>query len=337
MWIYNLNLNEIREILVKNGFKEFVSNQVFQWLYQKTENNVDNWSNISKNNRERIKKIFNLGYIDIREKSADGEGTKKYLFELSDRKRIESVLIREKNHYTFCISTQVGCALGCKFCATGKMGLIRNLSSGEILNQILLLKKELNDYKGKINLVFMGMGEPLLNYDNLRKSLNIITDENGIMISQKNITVSTAGILENIKKLESDFPNIKISFSLNASSQQMREYLMPVSKKEKLEDILNYLKNRERKHRITFEYVLIKGVNDRIKDAKNVVKLIKGIKSKINIIPYNENELINFETPDNEVVEKFQQYLIDRGFTVIVRWSKGREIKSACGQLATKT
>jgi len=337
MWIYNLSLNEIKEILVKNGLREFVSNQVFQWLYQKIENDVDNWTNISKNNREKIKKIFNLHYINIREKLEDREGTKKFLFELSDKKMIESVLIREKNHYTFCISTQVGCALGCKFCATGRMGFVRNLSSGEILNQILLLKKELNDYKGKINLVFMGMGEPLLNYNNLKNSLKIITDENGIMISQRNITVSTAGILENIKRLESDFPNIKISFSLNASSQKMREDLMPISKKEKLDEILNYFKNTKRKHRITFEYVLIKGVNDKIEDAKKIVKLIKGIKSKINIIPYNENELIDFETPDKEVVDKFQEYLINRGFTVIVRWSKGREIKSACGQLAAQT
>lgn len=336
-WIYDLSLNELKNEIKILGLRDFIADQVFQWIYQKNCQDIKLWSNINKYNRELFIKKYNITLNRLINKQKDREETKKFLIELEDENRIESVLIKEKNYYTFCISSQVGCALNCAFCATGKMGFIRNLSSGEILSQILILKKEIDDYKGKINIVFMGMGEPLLNYENLKKALSIITSEKGAKIPSNNTTVSTAGVLKYIKQIEMDFPNIKISFSLNASDNKAREQLMPISKKENLSDILDHFKNFKRKHRITFEYVLIKDINDSIKDAKKVSQLLKGILCKINLIPYNENTNIDFKTPSKKNIEAFKEYLCLNGYTVILRWSKGKDIKSACGQLATQT
>ncbi len=332
--IFDLTYVEVRDILLREGLKSFVADQLYTWIFKKGKTDTEYWLNISKKNREKIKSLFDLNLEKIEKQSGDSEGTNKVLIGLSDGMKVESVLIKEKKHYTFCISSQVGCGLGCKFCATGRMGFKRDLTSGEIVSQVLILRKMLKDFKGKINLVFMGMGEPLLNYENLKKSLYIITDSMGIGVSPRNITVSTAGIFKYIKLLEKDFPKIKLSFSLNASDAEMRKSLMPVSKNEGLSGILEYFSTKKRKHRITFEYVLISGVNDRIEDAKKVSTLLRKISCKINIIPYNENEFIPYKTPSEEKVNAFSEFLAKKGFTVMVRWSKGKDIKSACGQLA---
>jgi 23S rRNA (adenine2503-C2)-methyltransferase len=332
--IFDLTFTEIQAELIKAGFKSFVADQLYTWIYKKGKTDSESWLNISKQNREKIKSLFEISLEKVEKQSGDNEGTNKVLIGLNDGMKVESVLIKEKNHYTFCISSQVGCGLGCKFCATGRMGFKRDLTSGEIISQILILRKMLKGFKGKINLVFMGMGEPLLNYENLKKSLQIITDPKGIGVSPRNITVSTAGILKYIKILEKDFPKIKLSFSLNASNAQMRKDLMPVSRKEDLSGILEYFRTKKRKHRITFEYVLIRDVNDRTEDAKKVSVLLQKIPCKINVIPYNENEFIPYNTPSEEKVDAFSEFLAKKGFTVMVRWSKGKDIKSACGQLA---
>lgn len=332
-WIYDLSYNELQKDIENIGLKKFVSEQLLQWLLQKNINESEKWVNISKKSRELILENYNVELNKIIKCEQDKSGTKKLLIELEDGSRIESVLIREKNRYTFCISSQVGCALGCRFCATGKIGFKRNLSPGEIISQVLLLKKEIACYSGKLNLVFMGMGEPLLNYENLKKALIMITDPKGMKISPRNITISTSGIIKNLKLLEDDFPGVKISISLNGPDDRIREDLMPVSKKEKLGNLINYLKSRTRKHRITFEYVLIKGVNDSMENGRKIVKLLRGIPCKINIIPYNENRFIDFKTPAEAKVDEFAEYLASKGYTVMVRWSKGKDIKSACGQL----
>ena len=339
IWIYDLTCEQLKNALFIAGMKPFVTDQVFQWLYGKNQPDIAEWLNISKTNRSTLAQTYDTKPITAIDISKDDQGTKKILFQLADNYRVESVLIKEKTHYTFCISTQVGCALKCSFCATGAMGFKRDLTAGEILCQVLMLKKELVQYTGKINLVFMGMGEPLLNYDNLKQAIEIITAEKGIGISPRNITISTAGILENIIRFETDFPRVKISFSLNGSSSAMREELMPISKKEKLTDILNYFRSTagQRKHRITFEYVMLKGINDSLKDAAKIVKLLHGIPCKINLIPYNPTAAIAYKTPDVKTVEAFDDYLHSKGHTVIVRWSKGKNIKSACGQLAAET
>lgn len=335
-WIYDLTYDQLKEEIIALGLKTFAVDQVFQWLYEKNTQDINAWSNIGKTNREALIEAYDTMLDNIIGYDEDGQGTQKFLFELKDHLQVESVLIKEKDHYTFCISSQVGCALHCQFCATGRMGFRRNLTPGEILSQVLALKKELTGYTGKINLVFMGMGEPLLNYENLKQALEIITHEKGIGISPRNITLSTVGILEKLRLFEQDFPRVKISFSLNAPDSSLRETLMPVSIKEKLGTILEYFRSTAagRKHRITFEYVLLKGVNDSPEDAVKIVKLLHGIPCKINLIPYNKIEHMAFDTPEPGSVEAFGDFLHSKGFTVIIRWSKGGGIKSACGQLA---
>jgi 23S rRNA (adenine2503-C2)-methyltransferase len=333
-WIYDLSYDQLYAELITKGLKPFTAGQIFQWLYAKNIQDIQLWSNISKSNREHLSKFYDTSLNDVIDVTGDEEGTGKMLIKLKDGHKVECVLIKEKDHYTFCLSSQVGCSLGCKFCATGTMGFTRNLSSGEILSQLLLLKKRIPDYTGKLNLVFMGMGEPLLNYENLKHALNIITAEKGTSISPRNITVSTAGILKKLKALEHDFPRIKVSFSLNAPGVEQRKEVMPVSNTQPLPEIMEYLRNHQRKHRITFEYVLLKGVNDSLKDAGKLAALLRGFPCKINLIPYNENKGLPFKTPDTKTVDNFSEFLHKNGYTVVVRWSKGRGIGSACGQLA---
>jgi 23S rRNA (adenine2503-C2)-methyltransferase len=334
-WIYEFTLKDLISELRLLNIKDFVADQIFHWVYQMGNRNIDLWTNLSKINRNILKKKYEVDLNPVIEFREDETGTKKFLIQLRDLQRIEAVLIKEKKHYTFCLSTQVGCPLQCKFCATGQMGFKRNLSMGEILSQILLLKEEIADHKGKINLVFMGMGEPMLNYENLKRALLIITSVKGMGISPKNITVSTAGILRGIKQFEKDFPNVKLGFSLNAPDGSLREKLMPVSKKEKLKEIMKYFRNTNRTNRITFEYVLIDGINDSIGDASEIARLLQGIPCKINVIPHNRVKGISFRAPQKSVIHKFNEILCKNGFTAIVRWSKGDKIDSACGQLST--
>ncbi len=336
-WIYDYSYEELKHAFKDLGFQAFVTDQIFLWLYLKNIQDIDNWSNISIKNRETIKHHFDTNLTPVQTLEKDGHGTHKFLFSLQDGHAIEAVLIPEKHHYTLCISTQVGCPLKCAFCATGTMGFKRNLTAGEILSQILAIKKEIPDYTGKLNIVFMGMGEPLLNYDNLKKALAVMTSPKALTISPRNITVSTAGILEKIKQLELDFPKIKISFSLNAPDSETRETLMPISKTEPLVAILNYFRQNDRKYRITFEYVMLRDITDSMEDAKKIISLLRGIKCKINLIPYNENAAFSYKTPDERRVDEFGEYLSQKGYTVMVRRSKGKSIKSACGQLATGT
>jgi 23S rRNA (adenine2503-C2)-methyltransferase len=332
-WILERNLTELQEELRAAGFRDYTARQVFQWLYQKNSQEPAVWSNISKTDREKLSGLYDWNCRPVLSSQSDNQGTRKLLIGLADGLKIETVLIREKDHYTFCLSTQVGCALACRFCATGTMGLRRNLSAGEIISQVLTLKKELGEYSGQLNLVFMGMGEPLLNYDNVSLALQRIISPDGMGIPPRHVTVSTVGILENLKKLEQDFPQVKIAFSLNAPSSALRSELMPVSRRENLDGLLTYFRGKKRRQPITCEYVLLHGVNDAPAQAKELVRLLHGIPVKINLIPYNENPALPFQRPDEIAVEKFRSELIRRGMTVITRWSKGQNIRSACGQL----
>jgi len=333
-WILERQLAELKEELRAAGFRPFTARQVFQWVYHKNNQTPSAWSNIGKADRERIADLYKCDCRPVLESRSDDQGTRKFLIGLADGLKIETALIREKDHYTFCLSTQAGCALACRFCATGTMGFRRNLSAGEMLTQVLILKKELGEYSGKLNLVFMGMGEPLLNYDNLARALRMISEPDGLNISPRHVTVSTAGILENLKKLEDDFPLIKIAFSLNAPTADLRAELMPMSLRENLDGLLAHFREYKRRQRITFEYVLLRGVNDSMAQARQLVRLLHGIPAKVNLIPYNENPALPFQRPDETAVEKFRTVLLEKGMTVITRWSKGQSIRSACGQLA---
>ena len=333
-WILERQLTELQEELRAAGFRNYTACQIFQWLYQKNSQEPVAWSNISKTDREKLSGLYDWNCRPVLSSQSDNQGTRKLLIGLADGQKIETVLIREKDHYTFCLSTQVGCALACRFCATGTMGFRRNLSAGEIVSQVLTLKKALGEYAGKLNLVFMGMGEPLLNYDNLSLALRRIIAVDAFNISPRHVTVSTVGILENLKKLERDFPQVKIAFSLNAPNNDLRMQLMPISQCEGLDCLLGYFRGKKSRQRITCEYVLLRGVNDSPTQAKELVRLLHGIPAKVNLIPYNENPALPFKRPDETAVEKFRSELVNRGLTVITRWSKGQSISSACGQLA---
>ena len=287
-WILERQFNELKNELGAAGFRAFTARQVFQWVYQKNNQTPAAWSNIAKADRERIAELYDCACRPVLERRGDDQGTRKFLIGLADGLQIETVLIREKDHYTFCLSTQVGCALACAFCATGTMGFRRNLSSGEMLTQVLTLKKKSGEYCGKLNLVFMGMGEPLLNYDNLARALRTITDREGLAISHRHVTVSTAGILENLIKLEKDFPQVGIAFSLNAPTAGLRGELMPVSRRESLDGLLAHFREHKRRRRLTCEYVLLGGVNDAPAQARQLVRLLHGIPVKVNLIPCNE-------------------------------------------------
>ena len=333
-WILERNLTELQEELHAAGFKDYTARQVFQWLYQKNSQDPAVWSNIGKADREKLSGLYDWNCRPVLSSQSDDQGTRKLLIGLADGQKIETVLIREKDHYTFCLSTQVGCALACHFCATGTMGFRRNLSAGEIISQVLILKKELGDYSGKLNLVFMGMGEPLLNYDNLSLALRRIIAVDALAIPPRHVTVSTVGILGNLKKLERDFPLVKIAFSLNAPNNDLRSELMPISRRESLDSLLANFRQQKRRQRITCEYVLLRGVNDAPDMARKLAQMLHGIPAKVNLIPYNENPNLPFQRPDETAVEKFRSELVSRGLTVITRWSKGQNIRSACGQLA---
>ena len=333
-WILERQYAELKEELGQAGFRPFTARQAFQWIYHKNSQDASAWSNIAKGDREKIAALYECNCRPVLDSQVDDQGTKKFLIGLADGLKIETVLIREKDHYTFCLSSQAGCALACRFCATGTMGLRRNLSAGEMLTQVLSLKKELGDYAGKLNLVFMGMGEPLLNYENLARALRSISEPDGLNISPRRITVSTAGILDSLKKLEHDFPLVKIAFSLNAPTPLLRSELMPVSRRESLDGLLAWFRGHKRRQRITCEYVLLQGVNDSPAQARQLARLLHGIPAKVNLIPYNENPALPFRRPDEAAVENFRAELLERGLTVITRWSKGQGIRSACGQLA---
>jgi len=329
-------LEELEELLGKSGEKKYKSRQIAKWIYNKGVRSFEQMTDIS---RELRRKLSEIAYIDrlqlVKKKTSQIDKTEKFLFKLFDGKNIETVLMRDKERVTVCVSTQVGCALHCIFCATGKMGYERNLSAGEIVDQIICVKEHLEENEKITNVVIMGMGEPLLNYDNTIKAIKIIRSELGLSISAKKITLSTAGIVPGIYRLAEEGLKIKLALSLNAPSDGLRKKLMPVAKKYPLLKILEALKYYARINdvRITFEYILIRDINDSEEQAKDLAKLVRGIPCKINLIPYNPIRNCPFKKPDEETLLKFRDILYPRAPAVTLRKSKGEDIQAACGQL----
>ncbi len=271
--------------------------------------------------------------IVSREKSADG--TEKFLLRLADGRQIEAVFIPDTPSMTFCISTQVGCAMACAFCLTGKMGLVRNLTAGEIAGQVRVLAAALDMLDRKFNIVLMGMGEPLHNYDETMRALRILNDEHGLAISPRRVTLSTVGLLPALERLAREplMPNLAIS--LHAPTDRLRAELVPLNRRYGVAEIIDACKRFPlgKRNRITFEYVLLAGVNDSAEDAGRLARLLSGVKSKVNLIPLNAAPGIPFERPSDEAVDRFAKVLADRGILVSVRKSRGRDIRAACGQL----
>jgi len=331
-----LSLQELEEFVAQLGEKKYKARQLFKWIYAEGLTDFREMSDLSKNLRAKLK---DLAYVRSLEKlksvKSKDQSCEKFLFGLEDKERIESVLIREDRRITLCVSTQVGCALSCLFCATGKMGFKRDLTSGEIVDQIISIKRHLTPEEKITNVVIMGMGEPLLNYEHTLKALRIIKSELGPGFASRKITLSTAGIVPRIQQLAEEGLKIKLAISLNAANDELRSRLMPINKKYPIRRLLEAAKfyAHETDQRMTFEYLLINGVNDSKKDALDLSKLVRGVSCKINLIPYNHVRGIPFQKPDEEKIKNFRDVLYPRCPAVTLRMSKGEEIQAACGQL----
>jgi len=336
--IKNLSVAELEERVIELGEPRFRARQIAEWLYQKSAESFDEMTNLPKAFRDKLDKKFMINSLSPSAVEKASDGTRKFAFELTDGNRIESVLIPWEDRLTLCVSSQAGCKLGCKFCLTGQGGFTRNLESGEIVDQIITVRRTLDAEQHLTNLVFMGMGEPFNNYDNLVKALTIITSEKGIGISPRRITVSTVGVIERMKEFgELDLANLAIS--LNAADEKTRSLIMPVNRRYPIAKIIaacrEYpLRPRER---ITFEYVLLAGVNDSVENARKLAGLLNGIPCKINLIPFNEFPGAEFKRPGRDAVERFRETALKQGIDIFVRRSRGQEISAACGRLGGKS
>ena len=327
-------LEELRIFLAQIGQKPFRAKQVYEWMHKKQAVSIDEMTNLSKELREQLKQECTYTVLKkVQVQVSKLDGTRKYLFGLADGNVIESVLMRYKHGNSVCISSQVGCRMGCRFCASTIDGLVRNLTSGEMLEQIYRIGEEIGERIS--NVVVMGSGEPLDNYDNLVKFITMLTDANGLNISQRNLTVSTCGLVPQIRELATHQFQMTLALSLHASSQEKRRELMPVANKYDLKDVLeacdDYFEKTGR--RITFEYSLVGGVNDTDEDVEQLVRLLHGKNCHINLIPVNPIKERDFVQSARPVVEAFQKKLQAHGITATVRREMGRDIDGACGQL----
>jgi len=334
----NLAVSELRDLIGSLGKEKYRTIQVLKWLYPLRVESVDEMTNLSKSFRSELDQIsFISGLLPLRIEEAK-DGTKKLLFQLDDGHRIESVLIPDKTRLTLCVSTQAGCAMGCRFCLTGRAGLKRSLTTSEILNQILAAYRIVSGHVSITNIVLMGMGEPLANYENTLKAISLMTCRDALKFSSRRVTLSTVGLVPEIDRLANEGIPFQLAVSLNASNEETRNLLMPINRRYPLKELLAACRRfpLRPRARITFEYVLVESVNDSIQNAKELVKILRGIPSKINLIPLNEAPAIPFRSPTEETIRMFQAILMESGLTAIVRASKGSEISAACGQLEAK-
>ena len=340
-----LTLIELRDYFISVGEPGFRAEQVFKWIYGNLIDNFNEMNNLPKTLRHKLSQEFTidtLGYLTS-EISASSK-TKKYIFETAEGNQIESVVILERKRTTLCVSTQVGCPLDCKFCATGLMGYKKNLTAGEIFDQYKLASKDYEESE-ITNIVYMGMGEPLLNFKETVKSLEIFAEELTTGMSLKKITVSTAGIAPKIKELAETGLKVKLAFSLHSCFEDLRSYIMPINKKYSLKENIEVLKDYAKitETRITFEYVMLNGINDRDEDVKEITKLLSSLPSKLNIIPFNSLKHMNpsglageLESTSKDRILWFADKLRDKNITVMLRNTQGDDIAAACGQLAVK-
>ncbi|MBD3789550.1 MAG: 23S rRNA (adenine(2503)-C(2))-methyltransferase RlmN [Campylobacterales bacterium] len=343
--IQDLTKEELSE-KIKPAFR---AKQIFQWIYHKYADSFEEMKNLPKEMRESLEKEYTLTPLKTVTVQNSKDGSRKYLFELHDGHTVEAVLLlmKEKEYhedgslkhqerYTICISSQVGCKVGCAFCLTAKGGFVRNLTAGEIVSQVLMIKKDNDiDANRRVNLVYMGMGEPLDNLENVAKAVTIFADPDGMAISVHRQTISTSGLSSKIEKLGKMHLGVNLAISLHAVDDELRQKLMPINKAYNIESIINAVKNfpvNDRK-RVMFEYLVIKDVNDDISAAKKLLSLLDGIKAKVNLIYFNPYGGTEFKRPDYEDMVKFQEYLTQRGLLCTIRESKGLDISAACGQL----
>ena len=340
--VYDLDKKELEQFISDLGYKKFRLKQIWNWLYVNGVQEFKQMKNISNDLIANLEKNFFISSLRIKKYMKSSDGTIKWLFLLDDQKEVETVYIPEGKRGTICVSSQVGCALACSFCHTGTMKFTRNLNLSEIVGQVISVKNEIKDWHKRTedrkvtNIVYMGMGEPLLNYRNVIKSINLLSDEQGLAISKRKITLSTSGIVPRINdfKYEKD---VNLAVSLHAVFDKKRDKLVPINRKWPLTNLIDSLRkysiHRDKK-RITFEYIMLKDINDSLEDAKELIKLIKNLKAKVNLIPFNKWPGSNYEVSSDDRIEKFQKYILQEGkILATIRKPRGEDILAACGQL----
>jgi 23S rRNA (adenine2503-C2)-methyltransferase len=329
----NLTLPALEKFLQGQGKERYRATQIFKWLYQHDVSSFDEMTNVSKALRTELAQTACISRLEPETIEVGSDGTRKYLFMLEDGNAVESVIIPDEDRNTLCISSQAGCAMQCAFCLTGTFNLTRNLTTAEIVNQILAVRRDVEVR----NIVMMGMGEPLHNLDNVIAALQIMGEDNGLQLSSRRVTVSTCGLVPELERLGREV-TVNLAVSLNATTDELRDRIMPVNKAYPIARLLAALKNYPLpgRRKITIEYVLLGGLNDTPEDAKRLVRLLSDIPCKINLIPFNPHEKADFRPPTRAALDAFHKYLLDRHFTVITRDSRGSDISAACGQLKGK-
>ncbi len=332
MNIYDYTIKQLEDYFISKGEKKFKAVQVFEWLYQKRVKSFDEMTNIKKEVISYLKEDFKINDLEILTKQEDVDVI-KYLFKLEDNNKIEAVLMKHDYGNSLCVSSQVGCNMGCKFCESGRLKKVRNLNTSEMVLQLLKIEEDLNIRIS--HLVLMGIGEPFDNYENVIKFIDIINTPKGIALGSRHITVSTCGIIPKIKEFIKDGKQVNLAISLHASNDKLRNQLMPISKVYKLDDLMETIKEyiKQTNRRVTFEYILLKGVNDKYENAVELSKLLKGMNCYVNLIPYNETSHIEFKKSDQNTILKFYDTLKKNNIGVTIRREFGKKVSAACGQL----
>ena len=333
-----LTLLELEELVTQWGEPKYRAKQLMSWMYRRRVETFEGMTNLPYKLRQRLMDLAYISGAQVLERTTSNADTViKYLFELTDGSRVESVLMYDQDRITVCVSSQVGCAMACDFCATAKMGFFRNLTAAEILDQLITIERELDAEKCVTHVVFMGMGEPLANYDQTVKAIRLMTDTNGLGLSEGKITVSTSGLARRMRQFTRERLKCNLALSLNATTDETRTRLMPINAKYPIDEVLNATREwaLTTQRPATLEYVLIRGVNDSVADARRLRKLMGRLPCKVNLIPFNEIEGADFQRPKLDQIERFRRTVADGHHVAPIRFSKGRDIAAACGQLRT--
>lgn len=343
--LIGLSLEELQEEMATHGLKPFRAKQIWHWIYQRGETDFDKMTTLAKDVRAMLAEHYSVERPQVVNAQKSDDGTRKWLLRMADGQEVEAVFIPEKDRGALCISTQVGCTLTCKFCHTGTQKLVRNLTAHEIVQQVMFCRDDMGEWPSSgterlfTNIVVMGMGEPLYNYDNIAKALKIIMDGEGIAISKRRITLSTSGVVPMIERCGQEL-GVKLAISLHAVNDELRSQIMPLNRKYPLAELMDACRNYpglSNARRITFEYVMLKGVNDRDEDAYGLIKLLKGIPAKVNLIPFNKWDGAPYECSDWDRIERFGKILMKAGYASPIRRPRGRDISAACGQLKSES
>jgi 23S rRNA (adenine2503-C2)-methyltransferase len=339
--LLNYNYVQLRELLASWGEKPFRAQQIIQWIHQAGLTDFAQMTNLGKALREKLNRLSYIGLPEIVVNQKSSDGTHKWLLKLDCGNCIETVFIPEKNRGTLCVSSQVGCALNCSFCSTAKQGFNRNLSTAEIIGQVWLAVRELSQANGEhdkrlTNVVMMGMGEPLLNFDNVVSAMNLMMDDFAYGLSKRRVTLSTSGVLPDLERLREVSP-VALAVSLHAPNDELRDVLVPINKKYPLSELMALCKRyfeHEPRRKVTFEYVMLKDVNDKPEHAAQLIKLLKDVPSKVNLIPFNPFPMTQYQRSTQQTIDAFRDKLIRNGINTITRKTRGDDIDAACGQLA---